>query len=302
MTHGNKTNLHYHIRPVHLSTALALYLAGAGLARYLGARLNYASFGLGFFWLVSLFLGVFLLGDYLGISFESPVFPLKEITLPGGGQRQSPPSKALLFGALALFSAAGVLTILMGLQGMITLPVALVMMGAFLLSTSLIVPGLNAKQSGIGEFMVSICLVILPPALAFIAQYGEFHRFLSFSFFPLFPLHLGLILTLRLRSYAVDSRFDRKTLMVRLGWVKGLFLHNLLLLSAFVLFGVAMLFGLPIRIVGPVFVAMIPAGYLIWLYSGLEHGAPVRWRVNILLALAAFFLPVYLIAFTVWIF
>jgi 1,4-dihydroxy-2-naphthoate octaprenyltransferase len=302
MTDRNKTNLLQNIRPIHLTTVLALYLAGAGLARYLGARLDYTDLGLGFFWLGSLFLGVFLLGDYLGVPFESSIYPWEESSSSSEGQRQSSPSKVLLFGALAFFSAAGVLTILMGMGGMITPAVAVVLVCTFGLSVSVIVPGLNTKYSGIGEFIVSMCLVLFPPALAFFTQYGEFHRFLSFSFFPLFPLHLALILTLRLRSYALDYRFDRKTLMVRLGWVKGLFLHNLLLLSAFVLFGVAMLFGLPVRIVGPVFFTLVPAGYLIWIYSGLEYGAPVRWPVIIFLALAVFFLPLYLIAFTAWIF
>ena len=302
MTQGNKTNLLGHIRPIHLTTALALYLAGAGLARYLGARLDYIDLGLGALWLGSLFLAVFLLGDYFGISFESSFFPVAEVNPISEPQKESRSSHGLLFGALAFYSAAGILTILSGLRGMITPGVAVLMVSLFGLSTSVIVPGLNTKYSGIGEFIVSICLVIIPPALAFFIQYGELHRFLSFSFFPLFPLHLALILTLRLRSYAEDFRLDRKTIMVRLGWVKGLFLHNMLILSAFVLFGVAMLFGLPIRIVGPVFLTLVPAGYLIWIYSGVEYGAPVRWPLIIFLALVVFFMPLYLIAFTAWIF
>jgi 1,4-dihydroxy-2-naphthoate octaprenyltransferase len=302
MTEKNQTNLFYHIRPIHLTTVLALYLAGAGLARYLGARLNFLDLGLGFLWLLCLFLGLFLLGDYLGISFESPLFPVEHTMTADQVQNQSAPSQLLLFGALALLSAAGILTLLIGLRGVIGPPVAVVMVLIFGLSASVIIPRLNLKYSGIGEFIISLNLALLPPALAFFTQYGEFHRFLTFSFFPVFPLHLALILTLRLRSYALDYRFDRKTLMVRLGWVKGVFLHNLLILSAFVLFGVAMLFGLPVRIVGPVFLALVPAGYLIWIYSGLEHGAPVRWPVIIFLSLVVFFMPVYLIAFTVWIF
>ena len=84
--------------------------------------------------------------------------------------------------------------------------------------------------------------------------------------------------------------------------MNGIFLHNLLLLSAFLLFGAAILFGLPLRIVGPTFIALIPAGFLIWIYAGLERGAPVRWPLIIFLALVSFLLPVYLITFTAWIF
>ena len=301
MTERVKTNLFRHVRPLHLLTALVLYLAGAGLARYLGARLDFTVFGLGLSWLLCLYLGVFLLGDYVGISFEAPILPARPTGDSSVSQDQSA-SLSLLFGALAFLSAAGVLAILMGVSGEITPAVAVVLAGCFGCSTIVVMPGLKIKYSGIGEFIIPICLVVFPPALSFLTQYGEFHRFLSLSVFPLFPLHLALILTLRLRSFPEDYRLDRKTIMVRLGWVKGIFLHNLLLLSAFFLFGATMLFGLPMRLIGPVFLALIPAGYLIWIYSGLEGGAPVRWSLIIFLALVVFFLPVYLITFTAWIF
>lgn len=302
MTDRTRTNLTQHIRPLHLMTALALYLVGAGLARYLGARMDYSLLGLGLSWLLCLQLAVFLLGDYFKISFVPPVLPAGYGSHPASEQDRSPSSQLLLFGALALFSVAGVLTILIRTAGALTPAVGLVLGACFLFSTLLIMPGLNLKVSAIGEFMISICLVVFPPALSFIMQYGEFHRFLSLSIFPLFPLHLALVLTLSLRSYPEDIRADRKTLMVRLGWVRGVFLHNMLQLSAFILFGVAMLFGLPLRIAGPVMFTLLPTGYLVWIYSGLERGAPVRWPLIIFLALVIFFLPVYLILFTAWIF
>jgi 1,4-dihydroxy-2-naphthoate octaprenyltransferase len=302
MTDGNQTDLFRHIRPIHLMTALVLYLTGAGLARYLGARLDFTVFGLGLSWLLCLYLGVFLLGDYFRITFEAPILPARPTGDSREGLNKSSPSNLLLYGALALFSAVGVLTILMGLSEEITPAVAVVLVGCFGFSTLLVMPGLNIKYSGISEFLIPICLVVFPPGLSFLTQYGEFHRFLSLSIFPLFPLHLALILTLRLRSYPEDYRLGRKTLMVRLGWVKGIFLHNLLVLSAFILFGAAILFGLPLRIIGPVFLTLLPAGYLIWVYSGLERGAPVRWSLIIFLALVVFFLPVYMITFTAWIF
>jgi 1,4-dihydroxy-2-naphthoate octaprenyltransferase len=302
MTDERKTNVLRHIRPLHLMTALALYLAGAGLARYLGTQVDYGILGLGFSWLCCFFGGIFLLGDHFQISFVDPVLPPRKVTSSTGDSRESPVPNLFLYGALALLAAAGVLTILLGLRQAVTPAISVIMVVVLGCSTALIVPGLQIKYSGIGEFLISICLVLIPPALSFITQYGEIHRFLTLSIFPLFPLHLALVLTLGLRSYAKDFRLDRKTLMVRIGWVRGVFLHNMLLLSAFLLFGAAILFGLPVRIVGPVFLALVPAGYLIWIYAGLERGAPVRWPVIIFLALVVFLLPVYLITFTAWIF
>jgi len=272
------------------------------LARYLGARMDYSAFGLGLSWLTCLFLGLFLLGDYFRMSFESSVFPAGKSESPDELLQGSEPSPRLLFSALALLTAGAVLTILLGVSGKVTPGLGVVMAGLFLFPASLIIPGLKIKYSGMGEFITSISLVVFPPAFSFLLLYGEFHRFLYLCVFPLFPLHLALVLTLRLRSYPTDYRLSRKTLMVRLGWVRGVFLHNLLILSGFILFGAAMLFGFPARIVGPVFIVLFPAGYLIWIYAGLERGAPVRWPVIIFLALVVFFLPLYLITFTMWVF
>lgn len=302
MTDRTKTNQLFHIRPFHLMTVFALFLAGTGLARYLGARIDYAIFGLCLSWMMCTFLGIFLMGDHFKTPFVSPILPAQPALVSPEDQNKKLPSNLLLFGALALLSAAGVLTVLIGLAGAITPAVGLVLAACFGVSASLVLPGFNLKYSGIGEFMVSISLVVFPPALAFMAQYGEFHRFLTLSIFPLFPLHLAMILTLRLRSYPSDSRKGRKTLMVRIGWVRGIFLHNMLVLSGFLLFGAAMLFGLPFRIAGPIFITLIPAIYLIWVYSELEWGAPVRWPLIIYLAMVVFFLPVYLITFTSWVF
>lgn len=302
MTDQTKPDLLSTIRPLHLVTVLGLYLEGAGLARYLGARLDLAGLGLGSAWLLCLTAGIFLLGDYLRVPVEDPILPARYQSQISQDPDQTSLPTIRLYGSLALISAAGVLTILMGVGGWITPGVAVILGGYFVLAAMLIIPGLGLRYSGVGEFLISICLVIFPPALSFLSQYGEFHPFLSLGVFPLFPIHLALILTLRLRSFPGDLRADRKTLMVRLGWVRGIFLHNLLLLSGFLLFGAALLFGLPVRIVGPVFFALIPAVYLIWIYSRLESGAPVRWPVIILLALVVFFLPLYLITFTVWIF
>lgn len=302
MKDQTKPDLLGSIRPLHLMTVLALYLEGAGLARYLGARLDLAALGMGLGWFLCLTAGIFLLGDYLRVPVEDPILPAHSPVLKNEVKGGSLPSNLRLFGSLALISAAGVLTILMAAQGSITPGIGIILGGYFGMLALLIIPGLGLRYSGVGEFLISICLVIFPPALPFLSQYGEFHPFLYLGVFPLFPIHLALILTLRLRSFPGDLRAARKTLMVRLGWVRGIFLHNLLLLSGFLIFGAAMLFGLPVRIVGPVFLALIPAGYLIWIYSSLEKGAPVRWPLIIFLALVVFFLPLYLMTFTAWIF
>ncbi|MEJ2412351.1 MAG: hypothetical protein P8Y34_05060 [Anaerolineales bacterium] len=290
-----------HLRPVHLLTALALYLTGAGLAHYLGARFETGIFLLGLLWLLLVLEGIFFLGDYFQVPFQAAVFPLD-----GSGQSSrnisgSDQDSLLLYASLGLLTGAAVMTVMLVINQVIG-PAMYGLMGLiFLLLALLVLPGLNLESSGLAEFFTSLSLVVLPPALGFLPQYGSFHRYLYLAVFPLFPLHLALILTLRLRSYAGDLRGQQRTLLVRIGWKKGVFIHNLLVLSGFLLFGSALLFGLPIRIAGPVFIALLPAGYLVWYYAGLEKGAPVRWPLIIPLSLTIFSLPVYLLLFAAWI-
>jgi 1,4-dihydroxy-2-naphthoate octaprenyltransferase len=291
-----------HLRPLHLLTALALYLVGAGLARYLGARLQWGLFLGMLIWLVCILEGFFLLGDYVGSSFLDAVIPFKRENRPVRVEPRESSLEILLYAALALLTTAAALTVLLIIRQRLSPGVYWLMGGFFCLLSVSSLPGIPLDTSGIGEFAASISLVVFPPAIAFFTLYGGYHRYLTLVAFPLFPIHLALILTLHLRSFPDDLRKRRKTLLVRIGWVRGIFLHNLLLLSGFLLFGTALLFGLPIRIGGPVLIALIPAGYQVWYYNGLEGGAPVRWPLLISLSLTNFFIPVYLLLFSSWIY
>jgi 1,4-dihydroxy-2-naphthoate octaprenyltransferase len=302
MTDKDRFRLLEHLRPMHLLTALALYLLGAGLAHYLGARFEIGLFSLGLVWLALFLEGFFFLGDYLQAPFQESVFPLQPADRIPGEARDPGSGLVLLYSALGLLTGTAALTAALVVNSLLTAPAYGLMALYFSLMGALIVPGLQLDRTGLGEFAVSLCLVVFPPALAFLPQYGGFHRYLLMAVFPLFPLHLALILSLRLRSYAEDLQAMRRTLLVRTGWKKGVFLHNLLVLSGFLLFGSAVLFGLPLRIAGPVFSALIPAAYLVWYYSGLERGAPARWPLIITLALVVFTLPVYLLLFAAWIY
>ncbi len=302
MTDREKLHFLRHLRPVHLLTALALYLTGAGLARYLGARFSGNLFLLGALWLISCLEGFFFLGDYIQFPFQGAVFPLTGTGEFDQEEASSSPDELLLYTALTLLSSAAALTTVLAARGALSSAVGWLLAAYFLLLGLIILPGLAVDASGIGEFASSLSLVIFPPALAFLTQYGDFHRYLTLAVFPLFPLHLALILSLRLRSYPADLHRDRKTLLVRMGWTKGVFLHNLLVLSGFLLFGAALLFGLPLRFGGPVFLTLLPAGYLVWYYANLERGAPARWTMILALSLSVFFLPVYLLLLAVWLY
>ncbi len=300
MSEKHKLDLVGHIRPLHLLTTLVMYAIGAGFARFLGTQIDPGLLVLGILWIAFLSVGLNFLGDYFQVPFDRG--------LPdrgGDGEDKLPASRIakneiLLYVAAALLAGGALLTVFLIVAGRISTSLALVMIFFFLLYGSLIIPGLGLNQSGIGEFITSTVLVVLPPAAGYLLQVGVYHRFLTLAIFPLFPLHLGLILVLRLKTYAQDIQSRRKTLLVRLDWKRGIVVHNLMVLSGFLFFGFSLLFGMSFRIIAPVFFALPPAIYLIWILSGLENGAPVRWNLIRLLSLVVFFLPVYMIFYTAW--
>ncbi len=301
MTEQKKQNFLRHFRPIHLSTSLVLYLLGSGFARYLGERLDYQVLFLGMAWMICTQLGFYLLGDHFQNPFDTGLFS-NLAAKPTSVEKTKPelPSP-LLFGSVSLLSAAGVLGLILVIQGSLNTASVFVMFFYFLLYVVLVVPGISLDLSSVGEIISSIILVVIPPALAFLLQMGAFHRLLTMGVFPLFLLNLAMILVLRLKRYRDDLARKRKTLLVRLGWVQGVFIHNLLVFSGFLLFGLSLLIGMPFRIIGPVFI-VIPAGFiLIWYLSSLKDGAPVHWPLITLLSLVVFFLPVYLITYSVWI-
>ncbi len=300
MIEGQRLNLLKHVRPIHLVTTVALYLLGTGFARYLGQSVDYSLFLLGLAWLLLLQLGYYFLGDHFKTPFDAGLYK----RLPfGSDNKPAEPAQSgetLLYISVSCFAGAVVISILLIMQGAVSISTA-VLMGLFFVGFFLlVVPGLSLDLSGVGEIIASFTLVIIPPALAFFLQFGSYHRFLALGIFPLFPLHLALILLLRLPGYSHDLRENRKNLLVRVGWIQGIFLHNLMIFSGFLLFGVAILFGFPTRIVGSVFLALPSALYLVWYLSQLEDGAPVLWPIITLLSLVTFFLPVYLLAYSSW--
>ena len=300
MIKRQRLNLLKHTRPIHLVTTIALYLLGIGFARYLGQSIDNSLFLLGLAWLLFLQLGYYFLGDHFKTPFDAGLYK----RLPfGSDEKPAEPAQSgevLLYISVSCFAGAIVLSVLLILQGAVSISTAILMGlffgGIFLL----VVPGLSLNLSGVGEIIISITLIIIPPALGFFLQYGSFHRLLALCIFPLFPLHLAMILLLRLPGYRADLRENRRNLLVRIGWIQGVFLHNLLIISGFLLFGVAILFGFPVRVVGSVFLTLPAAVYLVWYLSQLEDGAPARWPIITLLSLVTFFLPVYLLTYSSW--
>jgi len=162
-------------------------------------------------------------------------------------------------------------------------------------------PPIRLVSSGYGELIMSIIIAGLIPAWAFLLQGNDFHKLLIMVAFPLTTLHLGMLLALEFPDYASDLKQGKKPIIIRIGWQRGMLLHNVLILASFVLLGLAFVFGLPLRLGWPVFLVLPVGLFQIWMMNRIGDGAKPNWNLLVLIALSTFYLTSYIFTFAFWI-
>ena len=288
-------------RPLFLLGGLLLFALGAGIARYLGAEIDWGIYFLGQAVVTTLQLSAQYLNEY----FDSPADQEnRNRTIFSGGSGAVGPGKisrntVLLAAATALTVFSALIVLLISreiLSPTIALLLALSFLGAFFYST----PPISLARSGYGELTTSILVSILVPTFAFLLQFGELHRLVAMSTFPLMPLHLAMMLEFEFPDYSADVKFEKNTLLVRMGWERAMNLNNTLIISAYLLLALAAMFGLPLPIVLPALLTL-PLGLLqIWQMRRIAAGARPNWRNLTLTGIVLFISEVYLLAFAFW--
>lgn len=278
-----------------------MYGLGAGIARYLGASIDWSVFLLGQIWGTMLQLSTHYLNEYYnspadGDNPNRTLFTGGSDTL-GTGKL---PRVTALIAAITTLTITASITVLLNqfadLNPVTYLVMILIFLGAFFYST----PPVRLEASGYGELTTSILVANLAPAFAFLLQMGELHRILAMTTFPLTALHLAMLLAFELPDYGNDFKYGKTTMMVRLGWQTGMAMHNLMVLLGYFLLGLAIFFSLPLAIALPAFLTL-PLGLLqIWYMYRISAGAPPNWRAVTLGAVALFALTAYLLAFGFW--
>jgi 1,4-dihydroxy-2-naphthoate octaprenyltransferase len=289
-------------RPVFLLGGFLCYALGAGIARYLGVNIDWGLYWLGQAWVTLLQLSAQYINEYFDMDYDrdnqnrTPFSGGSGALGPGGLPRQV----ALIASAACLSGVAYVSITLMrdyNLVGLILFIMILTVSAAIMYS----VPPLRLVTSGYGELMVTFLVAFLLPAFAFILQKGMLHRLLAMTTFPLFALHMAMMISFEFPDYASDLKHDKKVLLVRLGWQRSMLFHNLLILCAFLILGLALLLGMPYRIGLPAFLAL-PLGLVqIWQMHRIASGHTPNWRMLTSLGLTLFGFTTYLLTYSYWI-
>jgi 1,4-dihydroxy-2-naphthoate polyprenyltransferase len=290
-------------RPIFILSAVLLYILGVGIAHYLSGLINWTSFFLGLAWIVFILLGTQYLNEYFDpmVMREDPTW--KHTPFSGGsgaiGAGRLSRQVALWAGLTCLTITASLTVLLIqnleiNLAGILIL--GLIFLGEFLYA----IPPFRLVSTGYGELVMSIIMVGLVPAMAFLWQGHDFHRLLVMVAFPLTTLHIGMLLALEFPDYASDIKQGKRPVIVRIGWQRGMIIHNLLILVSFVILGIAFVFGLPLRVGWPV-IFVLPIGlFQIWMMNRIADGAKPNWNLLVLVSISTFGLTTYLLTFAFW--
>lgn len=289
------------IRPLFLLGAALVFALGAGIARYLGTYINWDIYILGQAWVTVLQISTHLLNEYYDApqDRENP----NRTPFSGGSGVVGPdkiPRQAVLIAALGGLAIAASITVLLIWSAKpspaTTFIMVLIFAGAFFYS----VPPVRLATTGYGELTTSILVANLLPSFSFLLQTGELHRLIAMSTFPLTALHLAMMLAFEFPDYFNDIKFEKTTLLVRVGWQRGMNLHNILILIAYLLLALAAIYGLPLPIVLPA-IFVLPLGALqIWQMRRIAAGAKPNWIAVTITPLAMFAITTYLLTFSFW--
>lgn len=285
-------------RPWMLAGTVLFYAIGAGIADFLGTRIDLAVYLLGQACVLLLALSSAYLSEY---------FSMLEYPLLKRGQNSANRAEeflrlrnALIQAAAVVLTVGAVLTVMLFTRGAGNLAVILFLGAAFLLAFFYAVPPLRLARSGYGELVTALFLTAITPAIAYALQSAETHRLVILLTFPLTAMCIAMILAIELETYFSDIKEGRKTLMVAIGWQRGMSLHNILVLFSYLLVGLAAVLKLPWPLTWPL-LATLPIGlFQIWQMWQIGNGQKPRWRLLRMTAFASFGIMAYLIAFALW--
>jgi 1,4-dihydroxy-2-naphthoate octaprenyltransferase len=294
-----RTEIISYARPWSLLAGVILYALGGGIVHYLGYQLNWAVYFIGQAIVTLLQASSYYLKAYYDL-IEQPPRRRRPNSEEDGDQPVEVPRHIVLQIAMTTLSVGAVLTVLLIAQGILLLPLLVILGIAFFLSFFYAVPPLRLVYTGYGELVQAVLITNLVPSLAYLIQVGEFHRLLIMLTFPLTLLYLAMVLALSLRAYTEQMRQNRSTLMMRLGWQRGMFLHNVLVFLAYLLLVIAMFFNLPWFLTWPGLLTFPLGMYQVWQMNRIAAGSPPRWRILTLTAAALFGLTAYSIALALW--
>ncbi|MBT3315440.1 MAG: UbiA family prenyltransferase [Anaerolineae bacterium] len=280
--------------PLLLALVALTYTLGTGIARYLGRADHPLVFGMGFGWVILLLLAMNLLAIYFRPHNERLT---EEETIVERNWLRA----AAFQISIAALSVVALLTVFLLQQGVSPAALFFALL-IFLAAIAYALPPLRLVTSGFGEFILAILFALLIPAFSLTLQLGELHRLLGAVAFPLAALALAFFLVLNFPAYKEDHKYERGSLLLRVGWQRAISLHHILIFSAYFLFA-AMPFiaSVPWAVISSVFLVMPFAIFQVYWMQQIANGVSPNYKFLTLLAITVLGLTTYTLTLTFWI-
>jgi 1,4-dihydroxy-2-naphthoate octaprenyltransferase len=278
--------------PLHLLLAALTFFLGVSIANYLGQPFRADSFWLG---LIAVLLA------QASMNLLAEVFrPENEAIVEGQSRkdRHLVRNNALYISIAALTAVVVIAFVLYTNQHLSTSTIFFLLLSLFLI-LAYAIPPFRFVNRGFGEFVLAAHLAWIIPSLGYILQSDETHRFLFVSI-PLTCLAFAYFIVMNFPTFAADRKYDRATLLTRLGWERAVPLHHLFVLLAYLLFLAAPIFGLSFSLLWPAFLTLPFALFQIFQLRNLSLGAPTNWTLLTATALSVFGLTAYFLSLTFW--
>lgn len=266
------------------------YTLGLAIADYLGATLSIPVLALGLGWALFAQTSMNLLAEVFRPANE----PLNGLF---GAQRVYLRDR-LLFISIGLLGLAAGCAYLLYLLGSIHMEALILLALSLLIVLAYAAPPLKLARRGFGELLLAAHIGYVFPSLGFVLQTGHFHRLLPILTLPVTALALACFLVFNFPTYADDLKYERVTLLARLGWQRAVPLHHGLIILAFFLLALAPRLGVSIVALWPAFLAMPFALIQIIMLRNIALGARPLWRPLTSLAAVLLTLAIYLLTFS----
>jgi 1,4-dihydroxy-2-naphthoate octaprenyltransferase len=278
-------------RPLHLLFAALTYTLGAAIADYLGVTISASAFALGFGWVCLMQISMNLLPEIFR--------PINEPILADEPRAERFQLRnRLLIIVIGLLTVAAGCAYLLFFLGRVQTSAFIFLVFSLLIVLLYAVPPFQLARRGFGELLLAAHLGYVFPALGFVLQDAESHRLIPVLALPVTALALAYFLVLDFPAFADDLKYERLTLLTRLGWQRAIPLHHALVAAAFFLLASAPFAGLSLAVLWPAFLALPFAALQILLLRNIGLGAPPLWKPLTITAAALFALTTYFLAFS----
>jgi 1,4-dihydroxy-2-naphthoate octaprenyltransferase len=281
-------------RPLHLVLAALTYFLGASIANYLGKPFRTDSFWLGL-------IAVLLAQTSMNLLAE--VFRPYNEPLTDGETRKDRLAlrNNALYISIAALAASAVIAFLLYQNNHLSVAALFFLLLSLALIVMYSIAPFRFVNRGFGEFVLAVHLAYVIPSIAYILQSDEMHRFLLITV-PLTFLAFAYFIVTDFPTFASDTKYNRSTLLTRLGWERVVPLHHLFVLLAYLFFfALASPFlGLSFALLWPAFLTLPFAIFQILQLHNIALGAPTNWRLLTVTALSVFGLTVYFLSLTFW--